>query len=252
MNVVVTGGAGYLGSVLVPKLVARGHHVRVVDLGYFGLGHLKMLAPAIDLRREDLRAVVHDAAFGRDLLRDADCVIHLAAISNDPSAELHPELTEEVNVGATLRLAEIAREQGVRFLFSSSCSIYGEAEGEIDEGGSVHPLTVYARSKVAAEEGLSRMADASWTPIVLRNGTLFGYSTRMRFDLVVNIFSLHAALYRESGSSVTGSSGGPSCTSPTARGRSSISWSTCRRRTPATTSRTRICASSTWSACSSR
>jgi nucleoside-diphosphate-sugar epimerase len=197
VNVVVTGGAGYLGSVLVPKLVARGHRVRVVDLGYFGLGHLKMLAPAIELRREDLRAVVHDAAFGRDLLRDADCVIHLAAISNDPSAELHPELTEEVNVDATLRLAEIAREQGVRFLFSSSCSIYGEAEGEIDEGGGVHPLTVYARSKVAAEEGLSRMADASWTPIVLRNGTLFGHSTRMRFDLVVNIFSLHAALYRE-------------------------------------------------------
>ncbi len=197
MNVVVTGGAGYLGSVLVPKLVRRGHRVRVVDLGYFGLGHLKMLMPAIDLRREDLRGIVHDVAFGRELLRDADCVVHLAAISNDPSAELHPELTEQVNVDVTLRLAELARERGARFLFSSSCSIYGEAEGEIDESGALHPLTVYARSKVAAEEGLADLADATWTPIVLRNGTLFGHSARMRFDLVVNIFSLHAALYRE-------------------------------------------------------
>ena len=197
MNVVVTGGAGYLGSVLVPKLVRRGHQVRVIDLGYFGLGHLKTLMRAIDVRRDDLRAVVQDPACGRELLRDADCVIHLAAISNDPSADLHPDLTEELNVDVTLRLAELAREQGARFLFSSSCSIYGAAEGEIDESGALCPLTVYARSKVEAEEGLAAMADASWTPTILRNGTLFGHSARMRFDLVVNIFSLHAALYGE-------------------------------------------------------
>lgn len=197
MKVLVTGGAGYLGSVLVPKLLARGHEVRVVDLGYFGLGHLKGLTPAIELVRQDLRLVAGNPTLGAELMRGCDCVIHLAAISNDPSADLHPDLTEEVNVGVTARLAELARQARVRFLFSSSCSIYGEADGEIDESGSVNPLTVYAKSKVTAEGILQQLSDSTWSPTVLRNGTLFGHSSRMRFDLVVNIFSLYTALHSE-------------------------------------------------------
>ena len=197
MNILVTGGAGYLGSVLVPKLLARGHRVRVLDLGYFGLGHLRALRPAVEVVREDIRALAESPAQLGALLEDCDCVIHLAAVSNDPSAELNPELTEEVNFRATVALAEAARGRGVKFLFSSSCSVYGEADGELDEGGWVNPLTAYADSKVKAERALRELATPGWRPVILRNGTLFGYSPRMRFDLVVNIFSLYSTLHNQ-------------------------------------------------------
>jgi nucleoside-diphosphate-sugar epimerase len=197
MNILVTGGAGYLGSVLVPKLLARGHNVRVLDMGYFGLGHMQCFHPPVEIVREDLCKMAADPRLCRKLLRSCDVVIHLAAISNDPSAELNPELTEKVNFRATVALAEAARKCGVRFLFSSSCSVYGEAEGEIDEEGYVNPLTTYAVTKLRAEQALVAMADRRWRPVILRNGTLYGYSPRMRFDLVVNIFSLYSALYNE-------------------------------------------------------
>ena len=197
MNILVTGGAGYLGSVLVPKLLARGHRVRVLDLGYFGLGHLRAMRPSVELIREDLRAVAASPAQSRELLDGCDCIIHLAAVSNDPSAELNPELTDEVNYHATVALAESARELGVKFVFSSSCSVYGEADGEVNEEGWVNPLTAYADSKVKAERALGDLARPGWRPTILRNGTLFGYSPRMRFDLVVNIFSLYSTLHNQ-------------------------------------------------------
>jgi nucleoside-diphosphate-sugar epimerase len=197
MRILVTGGAGYLGSVLVPKLIARGHSVLVLDLGYFGLDHLRAYRSRVELVRDDIRRAQSDTQFCRNLLDDCDSVIHLAAISNDPSADLNPELTEDVNFRATAALAEIAREKGVKFIFSSSCSVYGEADGEIDEHGGLGPLTTYAASKVQAEQALTELADASWSPIILRNGTLFGYSPRMRFDLVANIFALYGTLHNE-------------------------------------------------------
>jgi nucleoside-diphosphate-sugar epimerase len=197
VQVLVTGGAGYLGSVLVPKLLARGHRVRVLDLGYFGLGHLRSLRPAVEVIREDLLAVVGTPATLRDCLAGCECVIHLAAISNDPSAELNPDLTDAVNFRATQALAETSRQRGARFLFSSSCSVYGRAPDEVDEDGAVAPLTTYAASKVRAEEAVRDLARPGWAPVILRNGTLFGFSPRMRFDLVVNIFSLYSALHNE-------------------------------------------------------
>lgn len=197
MKVLVTGAAGYLDSVLVPKLLLRGHHVRGVDIGYFGLGHLRYLRPPVEVVRADLRRVVTDRAFSRQLLDDRDCIIHLAAISNDPSAEAHPELTDEVNFRTTVALATAARERGTRFLFSSSCSVYGEADGDLTEDAAVNPLTCYAVSKVHSEQALFEMATPHWRPVVLRNGTLFGYSPRMRFDLVVNIFALYSTLRHE-------------------------------------------------------
>lgn len=197
MNVLVTGGAGYLGSVLVPKLLARSHKVRVLDIGYFGLGHLRMLRPRVEIVREDIRRICRDSGFLNSLLDGCDCVIHLAAISNDPSAELNPELTDEVNYRATAALAEVARARQVKFIFSSSCSVYGESRGEINEEGRVAPLTVYALSKVKCEKALQALAGPTWRPVILRNGTLFGYSPRMRFDLVVNIFSLYSTLHNE-------------------------------------------------------
>jgi nucleoside-diphosphate-sugar epimerase len=190
MNVLVTGGAGYLGSVLVPKLLARGHGVRVCDLGYFGLGHLRGLKLPIDLVCQDLRSVARSPQRLAELLEGIDCIVHLAAISNDPSAELNPELTDEVNYRVTVALAEAAQRQGIKFVFSSSCSVYGQADGEIDETGDLAPLTAYAVSKVRAEQALSAFATPLWRPVILHNGTLFGYSPRMRFDLVVNILAL--------------------------------------------------------------
>src|SRR5438105_4980761 len=197
MKILVTGGAGYLGSVLVPKLVMRGHSVRVVDIGYFGMSHLRSINPGVEIVREDLRRINADPQFRKQLLDGCDCVIHLAAISNDPSAELHPQLTEEVNFDTTVSLASAARDSGIRFLFSSSCSVYGEADGDLTEDSVVKPLTVYAMSKVKSEDALFRMATRSWCPVVLRNGTLFGYSPRMRFDLVINIFSLYSTIHNE-------------------------------------------------------
>jgi nucleoside-diphosphate-sugar epimerase len=101
MNIVVTGGAGYLGSVLVPRLVGRGHSVRVVDLGYFGVGHLRTFRRPVDLVRQDIRRVRTDRKFADEVLDGADCLVHLPAGSNDPSAELNPELRDEVNFRAT-------------------------------------------------------------------------------------------------------------------------------------------------------
>jgi nucleoside-diphosphate-sugar epimerase len=195
MKVLVTGGAGYLGSVLLPKLLTRGHEVRVLDIGYFGTAHLRLLRPAVEFIREDLRQIRTDPDFASRVMEGADCVIHLAAISNDPSAELNPELTDETNFQATVRLAQEAKARDIRFIFSSSCSVYGDADDLLDEKAALNPLTVYAVSKVKAEESLLKMADANWRPISLRNGTLFGHSPRMRFDLVVNIFSLYSTLY---------------------------------------------------------
>ncbi len=197
MNVLVTGGAGYLGSVLLPKLVVRGHKVRCLDIGYFSLGHLKGLGPAVEVLRDDVRRVAEDPAFAEELLRGIDCVVHLAAVSNDPSAELHPELTDQINFQSTVALAKAAKAAGARFVFSSSCSVYGEADGKLTETGAVTPLTIYAVSKVKSEASLRELADDAWRPVILRNGTLFGYSPRMRFDLVANIFSLHSALYNQ-------------------------------------------------------
>lgn len=197
MKILVTGGAGYLGSVLIPKLLMRGHTVRVVDIGYFGLGHLRSMHPAVELIRDDLRRVMAEEEFRDRLLDGCESIIHLAAISNDPSAELHPQLTEEVNFHTTASLAEAAKKRGIRFVFSSSCSVYGEAEGLLTEEGVVNPLTVYAISKVKSEQALTAMASATWKPVILRNGTLFGYSPRMRFDLVVNIFALYSTVRNE-------------------------------------------------------
>ena len=139
MNVLVTGGAGYLGSVLIPKLLARSHRVRVVDIGYFGIGHLRALQPGVDLRREDLRRV-RERVFVNDLLDDIHCIVHLAAISNDPSAELYPELTDEMNFRTTVTLAQAAKDRGIPLVFSSSCSVYGEGSGELTEDSNVNPL----------------------------------------------------------------------------------------------------------------
>ncbi len=182
MRVLVTGDRGYIGTVLVPMLQARGHEVVGLDTDLFEdctFGDAPATWPSL---RKDVRDV--EAAD----LEGFDAVLHLAGLSNDPLGYYKPDLTYEINYLASVRLAELAKQVGVgRFIFSSSCSNYGAAgEDFIDEAGELNPVTPYGESKVMVEHAVSRMADSSFSPTFLRNATAYGFSPRLRFDLVLN------------------------------------------------------------------
>lgn len=190
MNVLVTGGAGYVGSRLVPRLLDAGHRVRVVDKLLFGGETLEPFRDQIELVTADIRGV--DAA----VFDGMEAVLHLAGLSNDPTAEYNPEANKSINTDATIRLARMAKEQRVsRFIFASSCSIYythtPDAELRTEEY-PVEPQAPYSWSKHQAEVGLMRLADGAFCPVALRKGTVFGQSPRMRYDLVVNTFARDA------------------------------------------------------------
>jgi nucleoside-diphosphate-sugar epimerase len=182
MRVLVTGHLGYIGTVLVPMLLSKGHEVTGTDSDLyrectFGGGISGV--PNIDKDIRDIEA--------RDL-EAFDAVLHLAGLSNDPLGDLDPELTYEINHRGSVRLAELCKVVGVkRFVFSSSCSNYGAAGDDlIDENGAFNPVTPYGRSKVLVEQDVSAMADDDFTPVFLRNATAYGVSPRLRFDLVLN------------------------------------------------------------------
>src|SRR6266542_758075 len=183
--VLVTGGAGYIGAVLVPMLVERGYRVRVVDRFYWGTAPL---APVLD-RVEIVHADVRDLP--RHVLDGVDAVVHLSGLSNDPTAEWAPEANWQINAIATERLGEACRRAGVRRLtYGSSCSIYdGLPPGRTyDENAEVTPRGAYATSKKYGEEALQALAGPSFCPVILRQATVYGFSPRMRYDLVVNTF----------------------------------------------------------------
>jgi nucleoside-diphosphate-sugar epimerase len=185
MRVLVTGHEGYLGSVLVPRLVAAGHEVIGLDTGLFAdclLGPAPDPVPAL---RVDLRDVT--AEHLAEVAPDA--VMHLAALCNDPLGDLDPELTYDVNHRSTIRLAQAAKTAGVpRLLFSSSCSLYGAGTDDtpLAENATFAPLTPYGESKIRAEQDLVGLADDAFSPVFLRNSTAYGFSPRLRGDLVVN------------------------------------------------------------------
>lgn len=181
MRILVTGGAGYLGCCLVPVLEERGHEVRVFDRGCFGFDGLPPTSPSV---RGDIRRLQEHP----NLMDDIDAVIHLAGLANDPSCDLDPEMAWDVNVESTLELAHLAIRSGVkRFVFASSCAVYGQGVfSRLDEASPANPVSTFGRSKRAAEAGLLRLATASFQPILVRAGTLFGVSPRMRFDLAIN------------------------------------------------------------------
>ncbi len=188
MRILVTGHDGYIGAVLVPLLVDAGHEVSGLDTFLFrdcGFGPDPMAIPALQL---DIRDVE------RQHLDGFDAVVHLAALSNDPLGELNPECTFDINHGATIRLAKLAREAGVeRFVYASSCSLYGAMDQELlDEEAPVAPVTAYGRAKADAERDLALLASESFSPISLRNGTAYGRSPRLRTDLVINNLLGHA------------------------------------------------------------
>jgi nucleoside-diphosphate-sugar epimerase len=182
--ILVTGGAGYIGCVLVPRLLRRGYRVRVLDRLYFGEDALTEFRDATDLLVGDVRDLPEGA------LDDVDGVIHLAGLSNDPTAEFDPEANWQMNALATEHLGRMCLERGIeRFVFASSCSLYdGLPPGIHDESAEVEPRAAYAISKRYAEEKLLELSEDGLAAVLLRNGTVYGHSSRMRFDLVVNTF----------------------------------------------------------------
>lgn len=183
MKICITGTEGYLGAVLAPFLLERGHDVTGIDTGYYKSGYLYN-APGTSPRTlaKDIRQIVPDD------LRGHDAIVHMAELSNDPLGELDPEITYEINHRGTLHLAQAAKAAGIsRFVYMSSCSVYGVAtDGDVTEETAPNPQTAYARCKVLCEQDLRGMADASFSPCYLRNATAFGASPRQRFDLVLN------------------------------------------------------------------
>jgi len=181
-RVLVTGHAGYIGAVMVPLLKSFGHQVVGTDTGFFEGCDFGKFCPGVPDLRKDIRDLTEDD------LRQFDAVIHLAALCNDPLGDMNPEVTLDINYRASVQLARLARYAGVkRFLYSSSCSIYGAAGDDlVDEEASLSPLTAYAVSKVQAEEGISALADRDFSPIFMRNATAYGFSPRLRADVVLN------------------------------------------------------------------
>ncbi len=191
--ILVTGGAGYLGSCLTRILLDRGHAVRCFDALYFGDDSLRELRSHAAL--EVIQGNVIELGRFPALLDGVSAVVHLAGLANDPSCDLEPEMTELANYRATVDLADMALRNGVRrFLFAGSCSVYGSGSTlALDESAPLHPVSLYARAKIRAENALLALRERGLEPVILRQATLFGLSPRMRFDLAINVMTLHAA-----------------------------------------------------------
>jgi nucleoside-diphosphate-sugar epimerase len=188
MKVLVTGHRGYIGVEMVAPLRSRGHEVVGLDTGLYD--ECDFMAPPDDVPSLDVD--LRDVTPAH--LKGIDAVAHLAALSNDPLGDLNPQITYDINQHASIRLARAAKEAGVsRFLFSSSCSLYGAgADGHLDENAAFNPVTAYGESKILVEQELARLADDTFAPVYLRNATAYGVSRRLRADIVVNNLVGHA------------------------------------------------------------
>lgn len=192
MKILITGGAGYIGSTLAPLLLAAGHHVRVIDrLDHGGDSLLSVWAnPDFEFLNGDIR----DPGKRSEAVAGADAVVHLAGIVGDPACARQPDLARAVNLEASLGLIEESRRAGVRrFIFASTCSNYGKMKDSaqfLDEDSELRPVSLYAETKVAVERALLAGNGQGWCPTPLRFATVFGVSPRMRFDLTVNEFTM--------------------------------------------------------------
>ena len=191
-KVLVLGGAGYLGSILCRKLLDKGYSVRVMDICLFGEESIKDLKKNKNF--EFMKADIRDISSVTKALTDIDAVILLAAIVGDPASKAYPVETIETNYLATKMVTEACKYHQInRFIFASTCSVYGTGKNSLDEKSELSPISLYARSKIESEQAILELTDKNFAPTIMRMGTLYGLSHRMRFDLVVNIFALHAA-----------------------------------------------------------
>ena len=185
-EILITGGAGYVGSVLTPYLLTRGHTVSVIALMIYGKEVLKK-----DKNLKIIKGDIRNKNLLEKILPGHDVVIHLACISNDPSFELNPSLGKSINLDAFTPLVEIAKKNGVkRFIYASSSSVYGvKKEKDVDETISLEPLTDYSKFKIDCEIILKKYISENFTPIIIRPATVCGYAPRQRLDVVVNILT---------------------------------------------------------------
>jgi nucleoside-diphosphate-sugar epimerase len=191
-QVLVTGGAGYVGAVLVPKLLQAGYRVKVVDLYIYGADVLSVVKDHPGL--EEIKGDIRDRPLLEKILPGCDAVIHLACISNDPSFELDPDLGKSINYDAFVDLVDVAKDSGVkRFIYASSSSVYGIKETEnVNEELPLQPLTDYSKYKAMCEDVLLAKREPGFVTLILRPATVCGYSPRLRLDLTVNILTNHA------------------------------------------------------------
>jgi nucleoside-diphosphate-sugar epimerase len=187
MRVLITGTEGYIGAVVPPLLMARGHEVVGVDTGFHKAGYL--FRDRVDAAPLTLAKDIRD--LGEDDLAGVDAIVHMAELSNDPVGQLNPGITYAINHKGSLHLAELAKRMGIeRFVYTSSCSVYGIAtESVVDEESATNPQTAYAVCKTLVERDVGAMADDGFSPTFLRNSTAYGASPRMRFDIVLNNLS---------------------------------------------------------------
>ena len=191
-RILVTGGAGYVGNVLVRALLKKGYNVRILDKLIFKEDSLNSIKDKIELIKGDIRDI------GIEIMDGVDAVIHLAGFATEPTSQYNPRYTDLVNHIATERLAKMAKEKGIeRFIFASSCSVYFTYNTSLDpapskETDKVNPISPYSLSKRAAEQAILELTDEKFQPVIFRKGTIFGLSPRMRYDLVLNSFTKDA------------------------------------------------------------
>ncbi len=192
-RILITGGAGYIGTALLPLLLDKGYDVRILDLLIFGRDPIKRWLghPRLELIQGDFR----QADVVEHAMQEVDAVVHLGAIVGDPACDLDDKITLEVNLIATGMVADIAKKRHVgHFIFASTCSVYGASDQMLDEQSEMKPVTLYARTKAAAEKASLMMADDHFSPVVLRFSTVYGLSGRYRFDLVINLLTAKAMM----------------------------------------------------------